>query len=807
MEIRLDAHVQALTACLARIADLQALTDAASLSSNQVWLAAAAVHAALGAAPARPEMTDARQLDEGAWRRCEPLVAALAVAEREADATLSAATTRRAALQDASSLLGGSAWGTQTAVAAYREALSAAVATADEAGRSLIGALSQRPLASARSGALSRKLGRDESRICRDRETAAGIARQAGVALAGGLEGVSGDLQAGAGISRQQLAAATADRHAELCSAREQLASLCEGLATVPDFVGPASTLPVNEKTGMPAVIDAAANSVGPLAADHGPGLRLAAAHRYPRDLGTWPHGSGYIVSRAAVVSSCQAAWSAGLATWAREAIQDVTSAGGFAAFTGQLDRLPDRWREVLTRAQERADALIEALAALTAGLAEASKLLAAALAEWEALLRPDPEGLSSLGRACIRTISRSVDRTKVPRYVLADLDRLGTGVAELRVPVIAPMKAGKSTLLSALLAADILPSRAQVMTVLPTRVVPEASAASLAPRLVLGDTLVSGHVELLGALARALTSSVIASLAGDPHLQLIAQRVRGDDHVHVAPAHAGDSAITGVLAWLHDTVRLAVHVLPPDAVEMIKEWLPEVIVPVPGFSGAGRLVLIDMPGPGEAAAAPVIKALVSRHLDEAHGLLAVVDYTQLGTKVAVELAQLVAARASNVDPAAVMFAVTKVDQRRPGDPHSELIVSMVRELYPVQAWSGAPVIETQAALSLAAARYLAESSPAALHRFISEAYRVGPPDPLPPTGRIRELAELAAQTGIRELREHIFENINWQVPLMAIRTVTGRLGRLNSYPAALAATASWSAQRSRQLGLANGSN
>ena len=78
-------------------------------------------------------------------------------------------------------------------------------------------------------------------------------------------------------------------------------------------------------------------------------------------------------------------------------------------------------------------------------------------------------------------------------RMVRTDLDAVRNG--ELRAVVVAPMKAGKSTLVNAIIGYELLPARGSAMTTLPTRIVldhvvdrrraigPRGPAAGVPPR------------------------------------------------------------------------------------------------------------------------------------------------------------------------------------------------------------------------------------------------------------------------------------------------------------------------------------
>ena len=81
--------------------------------------------------------------------------------------------------------------------------------------------------------------------------------------------------------------------------------------------------------------------------------------------------------------------------------------------------------------------------------------------------------------------------RALLPANHEADSGRLHD--LEYRVTLVAPMKAGKSTLLNAMLSQDLLPARGPAMTVLPTRVAVDAGAARQRSALVISITSCCG--------------------------------------------------------------------------------------------------------------------------------------------------------------------------------------------------------------------------------------------------------------------------------------------------------------------------
>jgi hypothetical protein len=227
------------------------------------------------------------------------------------------------------------------------------------------------------------------------------------------------------------------------------------------------------------------------------------------------------------------------------------------------------------------------------------------------------------------------VQTTARLRSLLPEVSEAPGGRLEYRLPLVAPMKAGKSTLLNAVLCQELLPARGPAMTVLPTRVVP-----------VRHDALSDPVLTLEGDIMLALTG-LAARLAMPAQREAIAEQVRqfpalADTARRAArwSAPAGPLQITGrkairrCLSEVNDLLRLALSTLPGDDVlqQVLRLRAPEVIVSVPWLEAdpaGGRLVLVDTPGPDEELRPGVLNGLVTAQVRSAHELLVVADATK----------------------------------------------------------------------------------------------------------------------------------------------------------------------------------
>lgn len=481
-------------------------------------------------------------------------------------------------------------------------------------------------------GAAARLLRRDRLRTLVDRDAAGWLAAR----LVG----------AAAEASERTLVASARDVDNDLAAIGHRLADLHGLLSGVPAV----PSLPrwnfgsAGGWLGPPGAMltGAARHSVQPLRDRPEGGLWLRTPHSYGADLATIWGRRGYAVDRERILVCCATAWSQWLSDSQRavrrrvDDVQDLT----VTPYLGACDRAVQAWidashaaetaaRAALTRA-EHAIGAWEAIAADRTDLAKA----------WSALHAPDDGGLSVAVRSALPEVTAQLDTSGQ-----AELERLAARAPrppEIRVAVVAAMKAGKSTLLSALLGQDLAPRRAQAMTVLATRLVLGAATPSGEPELLLTPTLIADATDLAHRLVARLSTPPAPALAGQPHLARFAAELH-PRMFSTGPAIAGAEAVRLHLAALNELARLAMQLLPADRTAQLVDSVPEVRVPGPG---GGRVVLVDTPGPNEALGGRLLEDIAVRQVGAAHGCVVVVDYTQIGSVAEARLAARIPAAA-----------------------------------------------------------------------------------------------------------------------------------------------------------------
>ncbi|MFI6851538.1 hypothetical protein [Streptomyces sp. NPDC050416] len=265
-----------------------------------------------------------------------------------------------------------------------------------------------------------------------------------------------------------------------------------------------------------------------------------------------------------------------------------------------------------------------------------------------------------------------SPDSELVRRLQLAllDLSRAEAGTPEYRVVLAAPMKAGKSTLLNALLCQDLLPARGSAMTMLPTRVVVVPLGRQRRPVLRLAPHTAAALQELLSRLLHPENEAAVRQTTRGQQ-ELAHVMGASCQRLAVAPVvgpYRGYRSVRRRLAMLNDTVRLAALVLPAGVLHAAVRDMqaPEVVVPVPWMAQDvhryGHLVLIDTPGPDETLLSGVLDGLVIREFKDAHELLVVADATRVGSTAEASVRRLVQNARRERGPCGVLVAANRAD-------------------------------------------------------------------------------------------------------------------------------------------------
>ncbi|MEM8723458.1 MAG: dynamin family protein [Cyanobacteria bacterium P01_G01_bin.39] len=268
-----------------------------------------------------------------------------------------------------------------------------------------------------------------------------------------------------------------------------------------------------------------------------------------------------------------------------------------------------------------------------------------------------------------------------------AQIAAAGHNVAnlELRMAIVAPMKAGKSTIINAIAGEDLLPSCAVAMTTIPTEIVFDPQIKQ--PVLKLSqDTLdlfqqlevkIRQKVDCLGF------ESLQQKLSRYPHLHDLFAEVATASDFTLEKAVTGHRAISKVLNRLNHLIRLYGVIEPTqDPLSRLQD-IPCIQAPSLSLGNSeqaewGRLTLVDTPGPNEAEEGLKLTAVVESQLRRSSIVLVVLDFTQLNSEAAATIKSQIQPIIESIGTENLYVLVNKVDQRRPGDMTPEQVREFV---------------------------------------------------------------------------------------------------------------------------------
>jgi len=437
-------------------------------------------------------------------------------------------------------------------------------------------------------------------------------------------------------------------------------------------------------------------------------------------------------------------------------------------------------WQQQVAEVRGRAtDDLVRATG-LVAEVDKASDALDRLRGERDTWHAPDGVGLTPATRAAlseVRAAARDVVGDPWLRDRLAMLS--SGGDVDVCIPVVATMKAGKSTTLGTLLGLDVAPRRSHTMTTLATRYM--LSGTVREAELSLGDAITSDYARLLARIRARLPDSE-PSLSPHPYLARFAARLLLEEEWPPQRCD-GTRAVFDTLSFLNDFARVAMLLLPPDEIEPLTGWVPEVLVPVGDTARSStdtrlRLTLVDTPGLGEAMGRDLLPVIVGRTLD--HADACVTDYTQLNSEATAALAAQVSKRFGTRTGSAVWVTVNRIDQRRSSaDLDEEGVRGAVRQLLGLPD-RAVPVVETWAELALAVVGCEGSPTPERLGSLLALADPHGSRFSREETPDLEDVARLirlaTRRSGLGALRAVVLEDLARRGATLSVEAVIERL-------------------------------
>ncbi|OQW89011.1 MAG: hypothetical protein BWK78_07780, partial [Thiotrichaceae bacterium IS1] len=150
----------------------------------------------------------------------------------------------------------------------------------------------------------------------------------------------------------------------------------------------------------------------------------------------------------------------------------------------------------------------------------------------------------------------------------------------ELRMTIVAPMKAGKSTIINAIVGQELVPSHSAAMTTLPTELTFNTQLTE--PVLTLSPLLVTEYQAMIQQLRDMIENQGISwsqtQIKEYPHLKPLLEKIQAG--ISVNPQTIGQPAIIETLAILNHLIRLATLLIPDRQLLSLTE-LPRIETPL----------------------------------------------------------------------------------------------------------------------------------------------------------------------------------------------------------------------------------
>lgn len=300
--------------------------------------------------------------------------------------------------------------------------------------------------------------------------------------------------------------------------------------------------------------------------------------------------------------------------------------------------------------------------------VAHASKTIGDLQAETQRLLEA-AEQLLRLGEGCL---GRADHYQKLVSAVGSERRKVSS--LELRLSIVAPMKAGKSTIVNAVLGAGVLPTRNSAMTTIPTEIIDDPALSE--PELTIPESTLLRFKDLWHQLHQVVIKRGIESCRAAateyPELQALVTQLGVNEEAPLVTQVVGTQAIQETLLRLNDLFRVAAVVLEERSpFSGMKNFeLPRLrsrfLRSSPTFSAVrnGALVIVDTPGPNEARQHHLLEQVVAEQLGQTSLVLLVLDFTQLNTQAAELISKEVQSVARIVGEENIFVIVNKIDER-----------------------------------------------------------------------------------------------------------------------------------------------
>jgi hypothetical protein len=277
----------------------------------------------------------------------------------------------------------------------------------------------------------------------------------------------------------------------------------------------------------------------------------------------------------------------------------------------------------------------------------------------------------------------------------------------EMVIAVVGTMKAGKSTLINAMVGQEILPNCELPMTAMPTLVTHKKGQTTPILSFKQIQPLMQLRKKIIARLKTENTTttqqpSFIHSQKGK---HLIAQ-LQDPSLSAIATRYEGQAAIFNILQHVNDLMRMAkaLEMIPPYHEYQQINQLPRIEVEFfhlkdnKHFQQA-RLSFLDTPGPNERGQSDILNTVFQQQLEQASAILLAIDYTQMTSEADAAMRQEVKKIQQRLGQKLIIF-VNKFDNASKNTMNSEATRTYVAEqlmhntlpkkhIFPVSSWWG----------------------------------------------------------------------------------------------------------------------
>ena len=277
--------------------------------------------------------------------------------------------------------------------------------------------------------------------------------------------------------------------------------------------------------------------------------------------------------------------------------------------------------------------------------------------------------------------------KTKYDRFQ-SQIVAAGKNVADLqlRMTIVAPMKAGKSTIINAIAGQELVPSCAVAMTTIPTEIA--FSNEVTEPVLNLTENTLALFQEIITEFREQAETfgreKLEEKLNRHPHLLDLFVKIISSDSYSLNAETVGQKAIVDTLVNLNHVIRIS-SVIDPDQ-DRIAQLQDVPYIEAPWLKigknrkieAKGNLTIIDTPGPNEAEEGLRLTAVVAEQLRRSSIVLVILDFTQLNTEAAKKIKQQIKPIVESIGVDNLYVLINKIDQRRQGDMTPEQVKQFV---------------------------------------------------------------------------------------------------------------------------------